>query len=243
MANRQFGEMIEQLKQEEGQSAQDSSLIALLEAKQEELSEDATPEQVHQAVQECIRAHLASMLADAGGDAKPDEEMQSFMNTATSAVTAFFEKKEWHYDERISQPDLVVYELGFNLSNCNLRMRVHIEGVPKVCRVEAIFPISADKTYEYLLCKAMANSNYPRRFGALQYDERDGEVSYRYSYPIGHGVYEDDLERTFLAVAFSASDSYAEIRKHCIGKYKSREIGEILKNVNALVSDLSDDDV
>lgn len=83
MANRQFGEMIEHLKQEEGQSAQDSSLIALLEAKQEELSEDATPEQVHQAVQECIRAHLASMLADAGGDAKPDEEMQSFMNTAT----------------------------------------------------------------------------------------------------------------------------------------------------------------
>ena len=243
MANRQFGEMIEQLKQEEGQSAQDSSLIALLEAKQEELSEDATPEQVHQAVQECIRAHLASMLADAGGDAKPDEEMQSFMNTATSAVTAFFEKKEWHYDERISQPDLVVYELGFNLSNCNLRMRVHIEGVPKVCRVEAIFPHFGGQDLRVSSLQGDGKQQLSPPLGALQYDERDGEVSYRYSYPIGHGVHEDDLERTFLAVAFSASDSYAEIKKHCIGKYKSREIGEILKNVNALVSDLSDDDV
>ena len=243
MANRQLGEMIEQLKQEKDAPAQAASLIALLEAKQEELSEDATPEQVHQAVQECIWAHLASMPADAGGDAKPDEEMQSFMNMATSAVTAFFKKNEWRYHELFSNPDLVVYELGFKLPKCNVRMRVHIEGKVKACRIEAVLPISADKTYEYLLCKAMANSNYSRRFGALQYDERDGEVSYYYSYPIGHGVYEDDLERTCLAVAFGASDSYAAIKKHCIGGYTSREIGEILKNVNALVNDLSGDDV
>ena len=36
-------------------------------------------------------------------------------------------------------------------------------------------------------------------------------------------------------------DSYAEIKKHCVGKYKAKEINEILKKVNALVSDLSDD--
>ena len=48
MANRQLGEMIEQLKQEKDAPVQAASLIALLEAKQEELREDATPEQVAQ---------------------------------------------------------------------------------------------------------------------------------------------------------------------------------------------------
>ena len=54
-------------------------------------------------------------------------------------------------------------------------------------------------------------------------------------------MYKDDLKRIFLAVANSASDSYAEIKKHCVGKYKAKEINDILKKVNALVSDLSDD--
>lgn len=240
MASNKISDLIEQLKNDENRPAQADALIPLLEAKQKELGDDATEEQMDQAIQECIMAHLAGSLG-MSVDGISGEETQEFMESATTAVKSFFDEEGWHYSERISKPDLVVYELGFNLQNCSLRMRVHVEAVPRVCRIDAILPITADETYDYLLCKAIAKENYPRRYGAMQYDERDGEVSYRYSYPIGHGVYKDDLKRIFLAVANSASDSYAEVKKHCVGRYKKKEINDILKRINALVSDLSDE--
>ena len=43
-------------------------------------------------------------------------------------------------------------------------------------------------------------------------------------------------------MASSAANDYEEIKNYCVGKFKSKEINEILKNVNRLVSDLSDDD-
>lgn len=239
MASNKITDLINQLKHDENRPAQANALIPLLEAKQVELGDDATEEQIDQAIQECIMAHLVGSLG-ISADGASGEEMKEYMEGATTAVKSFFYDEGWHYTERISKPDLVVYELGFNLQNCSLRMRVHVEAMPQVCRIDAILPITADETYDYLLCKAIAKENYPRRYGAMQYDERDGEVSYRYSYPIGHGVYKDDLKRIFLAVANSASESYAEIKKHCVGKYKTKEINNILKKVNALVSDLSD---
>ena len=87
----------------------------------------------------------------------------------------------------------------------------------------------------------MAKENYSKRFGSLKYDERDGEISFEYSYPIGHGVYQDDLDRVFHAVVSSAAGAYEMIRKYCVGKFKNKEINEILQKVNALVSDLSDE--
>ena len=240
MASNKISGFIEQLKNDETRPAQADSLIPLLEAKQAELGDDATEEQEDQAIQECIMAHLTGTFG-LSSEGDPGEETQEFMKSATSAVKSFFDEEGWHYAERISKADLVIYELGFSLQNCSLRMRVHIEALPQVCRIDAILPITADETYDYLLCKAIAKENYPRRFGAIQYDERDGEISYRYSYPIGHGVYKDELKRIFLAVANSASDSYTEIKKHCVGRYKKKEINEILKKINTLVCDLSDE--
>lgn len=271
MANRQLGEMIEQLKQEKDAPAQAASLIALLEAKQEELREDATPEQVAQVVRKCIEAHLTSEgpapAREGGGDIEPDEpgepggllklgglrepgepeapdeDTLAFMDMATSAVKAFFRKKKWHYKEHIYRPDHVAYELGLSLSNYNPPMCAHIEGKARACRIEAALPLTANRAHEYLLCKAMAENNYPRRFESLQYNEADGQVICRYSYRIGHGVYEDDLEFAFLAVAAGAEKSYAAMKKHCIGKYTFREICDILENLSALVNGLRDDDV
>ena len=240
MARNKIRDLIEKLKNDENRPAQADALIPLLEAKQAELGDDATEEQMDQAIQECIMAHLVGSFG-VSDDGTSGEETQEFMRSATKAVKSFFDEEGWHYSERISRPDLVVYELGFSLKNCSLRMRVHVEAVPRVCRIDAILPITADKTYDYLLCKAIAKENYPRRFGAMQYDERDGEVSYRYSYPIGHGVYTDELKRIFLAVANSASLSYAEVKKHCVGRYKKKEIQEILQSINILLNDLSDE--
>lgn len=240
MTNNKISYLIDQLKNDENRPAETDTLISLLKAKQAELGDDATEEQIGQAIHECIMAHLAGSRG-MSVDGASGEETQEFMESATAAVKSFFNEEGWRYTERISKTDLVIYELGFNLQNCSLSMRVYIEALPRVCRVEAILPITADETYDYLLCKAIAKENYPRRYGAMQYDERDGEISYRYSYPIGHGVYKDDLKRILLAVANSASDGYAEIKKHCVGKYRTKEINDILKKVEALVNDLSDE--
>lgn len=240
MASNKLTEMLTNLKNDENRPPQAEDLIRRLEEKQAELGEKATDEQVEQAIKECLMAHIIG-TAGVSGNGDGDAETSEYMESATSAVKAFFEEEGWRYSERLSQSDVVIYELGFNLENCVLRVRVHVEAFPQVCRVEAILPITADATFDYPLCKVLAKENYPRRFGALQYDERDGEVSYRYSFPIGHGVYKDDLKRIILAVANSASDSYDVVRRYCVGRYKKKEINEILVKVNALVNDLSDD--
>jgi len=238
MANK-LDEIIEQFKEVNG--GREDEVIKALMAKREELGEDPSDDEVSKALHDCIIGQLAGALGVSGEDVELTEEDQAFMSEAIEKTKELFANEGWHYSERITRPDLVVFEMGFGLKGCNLRMRVHIENNPKVCRIDANLPITADSTYDYILCKAIAKENYPRRFGALQYDENDGEVSYRYSYPITHGVNIDDLKRVFLAVASSAAESYETIKKCCVGKFKSKEINEILNKVNKLVSDLTDD--
>lgn len=238
MANK-LDEIIEQFKEANG--GHEDEVIKALRAKREELGEDLSDEEISKVVHECIIGQLAGALGVNGADVELTEEDHAYMDAATEKVKELFAEEKWHYSERISRPDLVVYEMGFGINGCNLRMRVHIENNPKVCRIDANLPITADSTYDYILCKAIAKENYPRRFGALQYDEKDGEVSYRYSYPISHGIEIEELKQVFLAVASSAADSYETIRKCCVGKFKSKEINDILNKVNKLVSDLTDD--
>ena len=72
----------------------------------------------------------------------------------------------------------MLYELGFGVKGVNLRIRIHVEADPDVCRIDAVLPISADSTYEYPLCKVLAKENFAKRFGSFKYDERDGEITY-----------------------------------------------------------------
>lgn len=238
MAVEKIRDLIGQLENDEERSDKTDSMIRRLEAKQTELGGDAAEEQADGSVEERIAEAVDTPLN--GGSC---DDSQEFMETATAAVTAFFDKRGWRYSKFISRPDIVVYQLGFNLQNCNLNMRVYIEESPRACRIDAILPITADKTYEYLLCEAIVKINYDKRFGAFYYDESTGEVSYRYSFPIAHGVYMDELEQVFSAVQHTAAANYAEIVKHCVGKYKIKEITDILKKTDALVTDLNDDGV
>lgn len=100
-------------------------------------------------------------------------------------------------------------------------------------------PISADSIYEYPLCKVLAKENFAERFGSFKYDERDGEITYEYGFLARHGILKDDLETYFHAVVCSAITCYDDIRKYCVGRFKGKEVNEILKKVNDLVSDIS----
>lgn len=176
------------------------------------------------------------------GEIEVVKEDVEFLRDAAENVKEVLTENEWKYSYEEVRPDLGKFELGFGVKNGRISVKVFVETDPKVCRIDAIYPFRADPTYDYLLSYKFLKENYPRRYGALQYDDRDGEVSYRYSYSIEHGLYKDDFFRIFLAVLRSASDSHDMVRKYCVGKLKTKEIEEVLGKLDALVNDLSDDE-
>lgn len=240
MANK-LQKTIEQMQNDPDRSDELDGLLELLKEKQAELGDDITDEQANEAIQQCLKEHLAKAFREAKESSEISEEDGTFMAEAKNAVKEFFADEGLHYSENQERSDLAVFELGLGLSGCHLRMKVYIEGDPKVCRIDAILPIVADSIYDYVLCAKIAKENYARRYGVMHYDENDGEISYRYSFPIGHGLHVDDLKSIFLAVASSASNGFSEIKKCCAGRFKAEEKNEILKKVNDLVNDISDD--
>lgn len=76
------------------------------------------------------------------------------------------------------------YELGFNIESTSIRVSVFVEDLPKRIRVHATLPFVGEKTYEYLLSKAIVDANKRFIYGAFSYDRNDGEITYDYSYPI-----------------------------------------------------------
>ena len=228
----------------------DQDFVDMMEEHREEIENCADENEALEKILEIMKDNLAELVAQrerADSEEAEDTkirlsaEEEKYMQDATSAVEDFLKSKEWHYSTSKQRPDLTVYSLGFAMENCSLRARIYVEANPNVCRVDAVLPITGEALYEYPLCEKITKFNYMKRFGSLKYDERDGEITYEYSFLIGHQIYPDELNRYLRAVLSSADDAYAEIKKCCVGRFKSKEVNEILTKVNALVEDISDD--
>lgn len=163
---------------------------------------------------------------------------QQYLTYAKKQVVEFFDRESWKYREIITGSDLIAWELGMSGERFVVRMRVAVEADPRVCRIEAILPVAVDPVYDAILCKELVKLNQPLRYGAFQYDESDGELSYRYSFPTQNGLYSDDLNRIFLAVLLTAKREFPKLQKYAVGKFTRAEEKQIQDYIERLMRDL-----
>lgn len=186
---------------------------------------------------------LKVFLDGAIGEEMEENADPEYMENTTAAIEEAFASQGWsNFSKRSRRSDLMQYELGFNIENTSIRIGVFIEDMPKRIRICATLPFVGDKTYEYLLSKAIVDANKCFIYGGFNYDQDDAEITYEYSYPITHGFYKDDFLRIIHAVIRTSVDekAFTAIKKAAQGRYKRTEREEILKTVAPLVEDLTD---
>lgn len=234
-------EMIAKLEADADRSELNERLLQMLLEKQQELGADVSDEEAEEAAGEVFSRHLLEALRSVVPnveEAEEDEDWSELMEDAMEVVHRVFRKRNWKYQDYTHQKGVKAFELGIRENGKLLRMKVYLESSAKVCRIDAVFPFQAEKDFAYPLCEKLVMENYPRRFGALQYDERDGELSYRYSFPIRHGLHEDDFQSVFMAVTASAYASYDVVKQYAVGRFRRPERDAITCRAQKLIIEL-----
>lgn len=235
-------ELIEQIQSDDkAREAMGDLLEELLEARTA-MSDPADEAMANEIAGRLLQKYLEGAI---GAITEEDDVIADadYMEKTSAAVEEAFDTQGWkNYSKRSVRSDLMQYELGFNVENTKLRISVLVEDAPKRIRVYVVLPIAGEKTYEYLLSKAIVDANKRFVFGAFQYDQEDGELTYEYSYPVKHGFYKDDFLSIVHAVIRTAvdDDAYASIKKAAQGKYKRTEREAILRKIAPLVEELTD---
>lgn len=211
-------------------------LLYILYEKQEKLGEEPSEEEAEEAVNQARKELLTCLL----GSNRTVEAEQWDENTVScmEQVRSVFDGMELQYREYVQQPGVYAFELGINTDGRTLRVKVYLESEPKTCRIDAIYPFQAEPDFAYPLCAKLAQENYPRRYGALQYDPSDQELSYRYSFSIRHGLYEDDFGNVLAAVVSSANASYDAVKQYAIGRFRRPDREEIICKAQKLIVEL-----
>ena len=162
-----------------------------------------------------------------------DEEKQN-MADVIAVIKEVLDEDELSYNTRKPREDIEVIEFGFTIKGIRLRVSIGIEARPNVCRLNCVLPIVADQTFDYPLCKFLNDESYSRRFGAFKYDQRDGELSYEYSFLINHGLHKDDFKIYFNAVIGSSLSCFDTLRRYSVGRFKKKELEELKKKIDYL---------
>lgn len=229
-------EMIMELEENAHRSDLEDKLLQALKEKELELSEDFSDEQVEEEVGRVIMEQLIGMLA--GGNQEDTLDGDPDLEDSIQTVRKFFADKDLKYHEYQHQKGVRAFMLNTTSKGRKLHVRIYLEAFPKVCRIDAIYPFVADEALVYPLFEKILQENYPRRFGALQYDAEDGELSYRYSFPITHGLHEDDFQTVLMAVLATADSSFDVIRQFAVGRFRRNQRDEIISKAQRLIIEL-----
>ena len=233
-------EMIATLEADDDRGEMNDRLLEMLRKKQQELGEDVSDEKAEDATAEIV----AKLLMEALGDGVPDLEAadedvwNETMQEAINMVHRVFHRKNWKYRDYTHQKGVKAFELGLREDGKLLHVKVYLEAITKVCRIDVVYPFLAEREFVYPLCEKLAKENYPRRYGALQYDAKDGELSYRYSFPIRHGLHEDDFMTVLMAIMASAHASFDVVKQYAVGRFRRAERDAITCQAQKLIIEL-----
>lgn len=233
-------DMIATLEADDDRGQWNDRLLEKLLEKQQELGDDISEEEADEAVSEALKEVLQEALLDAAPhqDDADDGEWSETMQEAIDVVHGLFRKRNWKYRDYTHQKGVKAFELGLRENGKLLRVKVFLEAGAKVCRIDAAYPFQAEREFIYPLCEKLAKENYPRRFGALQYDDEDAELSYRYSFPIRHGLHADDFETVFMTVLASAHASYDVVKQFAVGRFRKAERDAITCRAQKLIIEM-----
>lgn len=236
----QLQEAIAKLEADTDRNERNEKLLQMLREKEQQLGEDPSEEAVEKAIKEVISEHLMYVLRqsmaedDTGDETAWDEDMEENMQV----IREVFRDMDLHYRSYVHQKGVQAFELGITNKGKTLRVKVYLETAAKVCRIDAVFPFLVERVFAYPLCEKMCAENYPRRYGALQYDSRDGELSYRYSFPVAHGLHKEDFRMVFTAVIASANASYDVVKQYAVGRFRRPTREEITCRAQELIIEL-----
>lgn len=233
-------EMIATLEADDDRGEMNDRLLEMLRKKQLELGDDVSDEKAEDATAEIVAKLLMETLGDGVPDLEETDEdvWNETMQEAVDVVHRVFRRKNWKYRDYTHQKGVKAFELGLREDGKLLHVKVYLEAITKVCRIDAVYPFLAEREFVYPLCEKLAKENYPRRYGALQYDAKDGELSYRYSFPIRHGLHEDDFMTVLMAVMASAHASFDVVKQYAVGRFRRAERDAITCQAQKLIIEL-----
>lgn len=230
-------ETIEKLEADANRTETEEQLLLMLYEAQDALGDEVSDEAAETAVIEARKELLRRLLyRNSFGDEDP--VWSAWMEESIGAVRSVFEKMEMNVREYIPQRDVFAFEANVSIQGKRLVMRVYLEEDTRVCRIDADFPFQVEEEFRIPLALKIAEENYPRRFGALQYDTEDGEISYQYTFQISHGIHRDEFKRAFMSVALSAGDSYDAVKRYACGRYNKAEREHLICLAQQLIIEL-----
>ena len=217
---------------------EENKAISLLREIKDKVPEDASDEDILTIIEEHLRKGIASTIDEPDiGLSDKDKEIK---DNAVSTVKEFMDENHWRYRVEDIREDLTVFDLGFITKGVTLRAKVFVEANPLVCRINASLPITCDPKFALPVAKVLNDVNFPRRFGCMKLDSRDGEISYEHSFLIRSGLHKPDLKTYFHAVINSATIDFDKIRRYCVGKFKNPEVDELINNISELVDEINE---
>ena len=232
-------EVIAKVTAEEDRDEMKERLLQRLLDKQQELGADASEQEAQDATKEVFLAYMRDLMsAQAAQEADDEVVWDEQMEDAMDAVRGALRKAGWRFWEYSPQAGVRTIEMGTSEDDKRLQVKIYLEAEVKDCRIDVIFPFAAEKVLAYPLCEKLMEECYPRRFGALCYDSRDGELSYRYSFPIMRGLDEEEFEKIFMMVMLSAYASYDTVRQYAMGRFSKAERSRIIRRAQNLIIEL-----
>lgn len=146
---------------------------------------------------------------------------------------------EEHFDDE-THKFMLSFASGEDCHNFRAEIMLKLGEIPSVCFITVYYPFCGDRTFIYPLSEKVLQLNYGKRYGGLQYDYRDQELSYRYGFFLPDQQFDSKLfVHIFKMVLRSAYDRYDELNRYACGRLSSQERKKVMCNCQKTMIELS----